>query len=160
MTETVTDLVSRLERAHSAFCESLVELGETDRLDERPGEAAWNAREVTAHQINTERWLRGFAERDAGRATEDEPHLPEREAGAMTDFEAAPLPQLVRLLEAERELTLTLLAHKTDADLGRLCGTAPWGEALTLGRCLNVLAGHQSRHTAQLTAILRSTPAA
>ena len=160
MTETLTDLVSKLERAHSAFCEVLVELGETDRLDERPQAGEWSAREVTAHQVNSERLLRAIAEAGrTDRAANSEVRVVEGETGSMAEFDGATLARLVRLLESERESTLALLAHATDADLGHECGMAPWGEELTLGRVLAVLVAHQGRHTAQFSAMLRTARA-
>lgn len=160
MTETLTDLVSRLERAHSAFCEALVELGETDRLDERPRAGEWTAREVTAHQVNSERLMRAIAgQREVQGAVNPEIRVLEGETGSMAEFEGQTLARLVRLLESERESTLAVLTHDTDADLSRQRGRAPSGEELTLGRVLAMLVAHQGRHTAQLTAMLRAAPA-
>ena len=160
MRETVTDLVSKLERAHSAFCEALVELGETDRLDERPQPGEWNAREVAAHQMTAERWMRGVAANAQGAAGPpfDAP-FPEGEIGFPKEIAGQPLTALVRLLESERELTLVLLAHSSDADLTRPIGPGPSGEQLTLGGWLTAIAGHESRHTAQLGAMLRGRQA-
>lgn len=155
MAESPADLVSKLERAHSTFCESLVELGETDRLDTRPCPDEWTAREVAMHEIGLERFVQRFATRICA---ESDPVLDEDfkdgEMPPMAEFERLPLSVLVQVLESERQKTLELLAHSTDADLRRHGRTASCRD-VTLADLFRALAGHEDRHTAQLAAILQ-----
>lgn len=159
MTRELSDIVSMLERTHATFCETLVTLGETDRLDERPADGGWSAREVSAHQINRERWTRLAAERIV---SEPSPELTsagpaDSEIGPMSEVTNHPVSELVSLLEIERDRTLDLLEYCTDADLLR-AGKSPAGE-LTLEACLEALISDEREHARQLTRLLQSARA-
>lgn len=150
MAQALQDLISRLERSHSAFCEGLVALGETDRLDVRLPSTGGTARELSALQIRTERIFRTFFMQLLHGADPvlDDQYL-HMDAGGDAETSGTPLTRLVRLVESEREQTLTLLAHCTDSDLRR-SGRTSTGGSETLEGAIIALAQHEGHHATQM----------
>lgn len=157
MPQTLQNLISRLERGHSAFCEALVTLGETDRLELRPDGGGRTPRELAAHILACERIARAGAERIL---REDDPQLETNpftkgDTSSLAEVVDLDLRRLVRLLESEREQTLALLARQSRADLDRMA-RLPDGNRGTLQTWLEMLATHDGEHTQQLIELLHA----
>jgi uncharacterized damage-inducible protein DinB len=146
--ESIEKMLAEMERAPDAFAEAVRGAAEAV-LSRRPDENNWSARETVCHVRDTEEY---FSNRFQMILDFDEPRFSPADAGrwaAERQYSRHDVGEALAAFRRRREETLAFAREIKPGQWERTCIHSVRGR-MTLRDYLNLLAGHDQNHLAQI----------
>jgi hypothetical protein len=170
----VAEIVERLGSAQAGLLRA-ADAVSAEQWQTKPGPASWAAAELTCHLITIERAILGAADRHTNAPPRrfsplKRLHLPVSLASSRLFRLKTPIPLDASLLREKeemlaelrdvRERTLAFIAETSGRDLSEYRWPHPFMGVLNLYEWMEMIAGHEVRHTKQMREIAASLPKA